>query len=153
MPYAFRGVLAVLGRVLLCTIFFMAAVGNKIPNFQAVAGYMAKEGVPAPQVMLAGAIVFLIAGSLSVILGYKARIGATLLLVFLFLATYYFHDFWTLSDPQARQEQMIQFMKNLSMMGAMLFIVANGSGPMSVDSWLAKRSTTTERSVRLAQAG
>jgi len=31
---------------------------NKIPNFQGVAGYMASEGVPAPQVMLAGAIVF-----------------------------------------------------------------------------------------------
>ena len=55
---------------------------------------MAAEGVPAPQFMLAGAIVFLIAGSLSVILGYKARIGAALLLVFLVLATYYFHDFW-----------------------------------------------------------
>jgi uncharacterized membrane protein YphA (DoxX/SURF4 family) len=36
---------------------------------------------------------------------------------------------------------MIQFMKNLSMMGAMLFIVANGSGPMSLDSWLHKRAT------------
>jgi putative oxidoreductase len=66
---------SVVGRVLLCTIFFMAAVGNKIPNFQAVAGFMGKEGVPAPQVMLAGAIVFLIAGRVSIVLGYKARIG------------------------------------------------------------------------------
>ena len=125
--------MTVLGRVLLCTIFFMAAVGNKIPNFQAVAGYMAKEGVPAPQIMLAGAIVFLIVGSISVVLGYKARIGAFLLLVFLVLATYFFHDFWTLSDPQARQEQMIQFMKNLALMGAMLLVIANGTGPMSLD--------------------
>ena len=94
---------------------------------------MAKEGVPAPQVMLAGAIVFLIAGSLSVILGYKARIGAALLLVFLVLATYYFHDFWTVSDPQAQQEQMIQFLKNLGLMGAMLLVIANGTGPLSLD--------------------
>ena len=133
MPRTLQGILAVLGRVLLCTIFFTAAVGNKIPNFQAVAGYMAKEGVPAPQVMLAGAIVFLIVGSISIVLGYKARIGAFLLLVFLALATYYFHDFWTLSDPQARQEQMIQFMKNLGLMGAMLIVIANGTGPMSLD--------------------
>jgi hypothetical protein len=34
-------------------------------------------------------------------------------------------------------------MKNLSMMGVMLFIVANGSGPMSVDSWLHKRVTSS----------
>jgi putative oxidoreductase len=134
MPRTLQGVVAVLGRILLCTIFLLSAVGNKIPNFQAVAGAMAKEGVPAPQVMLAGAIVFLIAGSLSVILGYKARIGAALLLAFLVLATYYFHDFWTLSDPQAKQEQMIQFMKNLGLMGAMLLVIANGTGPMSLDA-------------------
>jgi putative oxidoreductase len=133
MPRTFQGIVAVLGRVLLCTIFFTAAVGNKIPHFQAVAGLMAQKGVPAPQVMLAGAIVFLIAGSLSVVLGYKARIGAFLLLVFLVLATYYFHNFWALNDPQARQEQTIQFMKNLGLMGAMLLVIANGTGPMSLD--------------------
>src|SRR6516165_6189977 len=133
MPRTLQGIVAVVGRILLCTIFLLSAVGNKIPNFQAVAGAMANEGVPAPQVMLAGAIAFLIAGSLSVILGYKARIGAALLLVFLVLATYYFHDFWTLSDPQAQQEQMIQFLKNLGLMGAMLLVIANGTGPMSLD--------------------
>jgi putative oxidoreductase len=136
---ALQGFVSVLGRALLGTIFFMAAVGNKIPHFSQVAQIMESAGVPAPQLMLVGAIVFLIAGSLSVILGYKARIGAVLLLTFLFLASYFFHPFWKL-EGQAQQEQMIQFMKNLSMMGAMLFIVANGSGAMSLDSWLAKRS-------------
>ena len=134
MPRTIQGILAVLGRIMLCTIFLMSAVGNKIPNFGGVAQSMASEGVPAPQLMLAGAIVFLIAGGLSVVLGYKARIGAALLLVFLVLATYYFHDFWTISDPKAQQEQMIQFMKNLALMGAMLLIIANGTGPWSLDS-------------------
>jgi putative oxidoreductase len=134
MPRTLQGIVAILGRILLGTIFLLSALGNKIPHFQAVAGSMAKEGVPAPQVMLAGAIVFLIAGSLSVILGYQARIGAALLLVFLVLATYYFHDFWTLSDPQAQQEQMIQFLKNLGLMGAMLLVIANGTGPLSLDA-------------------
>ncbi len=133
MPRTIQGILAVLGRVMLCTIFFLSAVGNKIPNFKAVAEAMEKEGVPAPQIMLVGAIVFLIAGSISVVVGFKARIGAALLLVFLILATYYFHDFWTLTDPQAKQDQMIQFMKNLGLMGAMVLIIANGTGPMSLD--------------------
>jgi putative oxidoreductase len=134
MPYVLRGFIAVLGRVLLCTIFVMSAVGNDIPNFRGTAAMMAKEGVPVPEVMLAGAIVFLIVGSVSVVLGYKARIGASLLLAFLVLATYYFHDFWKLSDPQAKQEQMIQFLKNLGLMGAMLLIIANGTGPWSLDN-------------------
>jgi putative oxidoreductase len=133
MPRTLQGIVALVGRILLCTIFLLSVVGNKIPNFHGVAGFMAKEGVPAPQLMLAGAIVFLIAGSLSVILGYKARIGAALLLVFLVLATYYFHDFWTLGDGPARQEQMIQFLKNLGLIGAMLLVIANGTGPLSLD--------------------
>ena len=140
MFQVFRGPLTVLGRLLLCTIFLLAAVGNKIPHFSDVVKVMESVGVPAPQFMLAGAIVFLLAGSLSVIAGYQARIGAALLLTFLVLASYYFHPFWKL-DGQAQQEQMIHFMKNLSMMGAMLFVVANGSGPMSLDSWLHKRAT------------
>jgi len=140
MSQVLRGPLTVFGRLLLCTIFFMAAVGNKIPHFSDVARVMESVGVPAPQLLLVGAIVFLVVGSLSVIVGFKARVGATLLLTFLVLASYYFHPFWKL-EGQAQQEQMIHFMKNLSMMGAMLFIVANGSGPMSLDSWLHKRAT------------
>ena len=93
---------------------------------------MAGEGVPIPGVMLAGAIVFLLAGGVSVLVGYKIRVGAALLLVFLVLATYFFHDFWTF-EGEARQQQMIQFLKNVSLMGTMLFLMANGPGRGSVD--------------------
>lgn len=140
MFHALRGPLTVLGRFLLTAIFLMAAVGNKIPHFSDVAKLMESVGVPAPQLLLVGAIMFLIAGSVSVIVGYKARIGAALLLTFLVLASYYFHPFWKLQG-QAQQAQMAHFMKNLSMMGAMLFLIANGSGPMSVDTLLAKSTS------------
>ena len=129
-----QGIITVVGRVMLSLIFLMSAAGNKIPNFTEVAGYMSSEGVPAARLMLVGAIAFLIVGSFSVIVGYKARIGASLLLFFLILATYFFHDFWTMEDATAQQEQMIQFMKNLALMGAMLLVIVNGAGPMSVDS-------------------
>jgi len=135
-----QGVLSVAGRVALATIFLLAAVGNKIPNFDAVSKVMASKGMPAPGLMLVGAIVFLIVGGLSLVVGYKARIGAFLLLVFLVLASYYFHDFWRLNDPKEAQEQTIQFMKNLSMMGAMLFIIANGAGAWSLDARRANPS-------------
>ena len=136
-----QGILTVAGRVTLSTIFFLSAVGNKIPHFQDVAGVMEKVGVPAPQLMLSGAISFLIVGSLSVALGFKARWGASLLLVFLVLATYYFHAFWLLEGPE-QQAQMIQFMKNLSLVGAMLMVIANGSGPMSLDNVVFARRTS-----------
>lgn len=137
-------IVSIAGRVLLCTIFFMSAVGNKIPNFNAVAELMGKVGVPSPQLLLVGAIVFLIVGSVSVASGYQARFGAALLLVFLGLATYYFHAFWKAPEAE-QQDYMIHFMKNLSMSGAMLFIMANGSGAGSLDAVLARRKATGTR--------
>ena len=127
------GVFALLGRFMLAAIFLLAAVGRTIPQFSDTAATMEAEGVPAPKIMLGGAILFLIAGSLSIAAGFKARIGATLLLIFLLLTTYFFHDFWTQEDPVAKQDQMIQFLKNTSMMGAMLLIIAHGPGLMSID--------------------
>jgi len=133
-----RGLVSLLGRLLIVPIFLLSAVGNKIPRFNAVAESMAEQGVPEPKIMLGGAIVFLILGSLSIALGYRARVGAVLLLVFLGAATYYFHDFWTM-PAEAQQAELIAFMKNMSLMGAMLFIIGNGAGPMSLDSRNAAR--------------
>lgn len=132
-----QNILTVAGRLCIIVIFLMSAVGNKIPNYGKTVEYMAGEGVPAPGILLAGAIAFLILGALSILLGFKARIGAGLLFVFIVLATYFFHDFWTFEDAGQKQQQMIQFMKNLSMMGTMLFLMANGSGPMSLDAKFA----------------
>lgn len=150
MPPVFQGIATVAGRVLLALIFLMSAAGNKIPQFSNVAQLMESQGVPMPHLMLVGAIGFLLAGSLAIIVGFKAHIGATLLLIFLVLATYFFHDFWiwppdamwvlsTTSDVTmpVQQVEMISFMENLALMGAMLLIIANGSGPMSLDGKLA----------------
>jgi len=129
-----QGPLSLLGRIMLCAIFFTAAVANKIPQFSEVAKSMAKEGVPAPEVMLAGAIVFLTLGSLCVIAGFQARIGAGLLFVFLVLATYFFHDFWNM-PPAYFENQVAHSLKNLGLAGAMVFIIANGPGAWSFDNW------------------
>ncbi len=128
-----QSVVSVISRIMIAAIFVMSALGNKIPNFSGVAAYMASEGVPAPKFMLIGGIAFLILGGLSVITGYQGRAGAMLLLVFLVLATYFFHDFWNF-DGDARQQQMIQFLKNVSLMGTMLFLIVNGPG---AGSWPA----------------
>ena len=133
-------ILNILGRFFLIVIFLMSALGNKIPNFGSTAEYMTSEGVPAAALLLVGAIVFLIAGSLSILLGYKARIGATLLLIFLVLATYWFHDFWTFEDPAQVQMQTISFMKNLALIGAMLMIIARGAGNPSLDNRFSKKA-------------
>jgi len=89
-------------------------------------------GIPAHKYLLCGAIVFLILGGLSVAAGLKARLGACMLLLFLIGATYYFHDFWN-AEADQQPAEMIQFLKNLALGGTMLFIIANGAGPGSLD--------------------
>ena len=118
---------------MIAAIFLMSAVGNKIPHFSDVAKLLESKGLPQPQILLAGAIAFLILGSLSLVLGYRGRTGAFLLLVFLAAATWYFHDFWK-APPETQRDQVIQFMKNLALMGTMIFIIANGTGPWSLSN-------------------
>ncbi|MEX0669625.1 MAG: DoxX family protein [Pirellulales bacterium] len=132
-----KGFLSLLGRLMIAAIFLMSAVGGKIMNFSGTVEKMTAEGVPSPTILLGGAIAFLILGSLSIVLGYKGRVGALLLLIFLGAATYYFHDFWKLpadADPAAKQGEVIAFMKNMALMGTMVFLFANGTGPWSLDN-------------------
>ena len=128
-----QGPLSLLGRIMLCAIFLTSAVANKIPHFAEVTKSMAREGVPAPQMMLTGAIAFLTIGSLCVIAGFRARIGAGLLFIFLVLATYFFHDFWNM-PPAYFENQVAHSLKNLGLGGAMIFIIANGPGAWSLDN-------------------
>lgn len=127
-------VINLIGRTLLASVFLLTALVSKIPDFHHVAEQMAQEGVPFPKVMLVGAIIFLLAGSLSLIAGFKARAGALLLLIFTISGTYYFHHFWTFAEPELMQEHLKAFMKNLSIIGGLLMIVANGPGAFSFDS-------------------
>jgi putative oxidoreductase len=134
MPQSLQAPLAIVGRLCLVAIFALSAVSNKIPNFSKVADDMASAGVPFPTFALAGAIVFLLVGSVSVLAGYQARFGALLLLLFLIPATYYFHAPWKAATPADGTQQMIHLLKNLGLMGAMLLIMAAGPGPGSLDA-------------------
>ena len=119
-----------LGRILLAAIFLMSGIG-KIGGFAGTAGYMASKGIPMVDVLLAITIVIEIGAALMIIAGYKARLGATALFLWMIPVTFIFHNFWAL--PAAEQQiQQIMFMKNLGLMGGMLYIMAFGSGPMSV---------------------
>ena len=73
-------------------------------------------------------------GGVSILLGYRARFGAFLLLVFLIPVTLIMHRFWGISDPQMAMMQRVNFLKNLSLMGTSLLIIYFGSGPVSLDS-------------------
>lgn len=132
---ALTGIVGIVGRILLCAVFIAALSGHASPNVHSLASLLATKGYAAPAWALVAGVAILVVGSLSIIVGYKPRLGASLLLVFLLLTTFHFHGFgfWTVVNSQARHEQIMQLTVNLSMIGAMLFIIANGTGRMSLD--------------------
>ena len=113
-------------RTFIALIFIQTGIG-KIAGFADIQQQIASVGIPLATLVALFTIVFEIAGGISLILGYKARIGGILLLVFLIPATLVFHN------PVADPTQMIQFMKNLAIMGGLLMVVAYGAGPVSLD--------------------
>jgi putative oxidoreductase len=116
------------GRVLLASLFLLSGV-SKLGAYGATAAYMSSAAVPAA--LLPAVIAVELFGSLAVIVGWKTRIAAALLAGFSLLAAFLFHN--NFGD----QIQMIMFLKNVSIAGGFLLLVANGAGAISLD----RRST------------
>jgi len=122
---------SLIGRVLLCAIFLMSGMG-KITDPAGTQAYMASHHMPYTAVLLVGAILLELGGGLSLLLGLKARWGALALVVFLVPTTLIFHTNF------AERLQVIQFMKNLAILGGLLTLAAFGPGPISLDAMLRR---------------
>jgi putative oxidoreductase len=119
------------GRLFYALIFLIAAPGNFTK--QGIA-YAASQGAPLASIAVPLMGVISLVGGLSVLLGYRARVGVWLIALFLLIVTPVMHKFWGLTDPMMAQVQMINFMKNLSMLGGALLIAHFGAGPLSLDA-------------------
>ena len=119
------------GRILLALIFVFSGFG-KITGFEGTVGYIASKGLPLPQLAAIAAIVVELGGGIMVVAGWKARWAAAAMFLFTAVAALIFHNFWAAPAGEA-QNQMIHFMKNVSMLGGLLYVVVYGSGPLSLD--------------------
>jgi putative oxidoreductase len=117
------------GRVLLAVLFLLSGLG-KLGAYSATAAYMSSVGVPGA--LLPAVIATEVLGALAIILGWKTRTVAGLLVGFSLLTAITFHRNF------ADQQQMINFLKNVSIAGGFLLLVANGPGPLSIDRHFAK---------------
>jgi len=97
-------------------------------------GYAAQSGVPMAGFLVPASGVLAMAGGLSILLGYRAKIGAWLLVLFLVPVTLTMHNFWAVKDPMMAQMQMAMFMKNVTMLGAAMLISQFGAGGLSLDA-------------------
>ena len=113
------------GRVLIAFMFVMSGL-NKINNYGNTAGWMDAMGVPGS--LLPIVIVLEVLGGAAIMIGWQTRIAASLFAAFSVMSAAIFHaDF---SD----QNQMIHFMKNVSIAGGSLFLIVHGAGTYALDN-------------------
>jgi putative oxidoreductase len=125
---ALAGPIAFLGRLFFSLIFLMSGFTHFSKQ---TIGFAASQGVPAASVIVPLSGIIAAIGALSILLGYRAKFGAWLIVLFLIGVTP-MHKFWGISDPMMAQMQMVMFMKNVSMLGGALLISQIGSGAWSL---------------------
>lgn len=113
-------------RICLCLIFFKAGVSH-ILGFGETVEMMTNQGLPLANILLAGTVFFQFLGAISLLLGYKIKIGSILLIVFLIPASLAFHN------PIADPSQINDFLKNIGLIGGLLMLIYAGSGALSID--------------------
>ena len=120
-----------LGRLALAAIFLESGFG-KLTDMDGFTASLMAQRVPMPDVLAILGVMIEVAGAIGVVLGFKTRCAALLLVVFTVGATFIAHHFWTLADA-ARAMQHVHFMKNVAITGGFLLLVAAGPGAYSLD--------------------
>ena len=124
--------LALVGRLLLALVFLPAGI-SKVTGFAGMVGYTASVGMPLPQVATAIALVIEIVGGVALIVGFGTRWAALALAFFTLVASFFFHNYWTLPADQQMIQQLM-FFKNIGLVGGLLVLAAHGAGAWSLDA-------------------
>ncbi len=133
---AYDRVMPLIGRILISIVFLLSGA-VKLMSWSMVASMMASKGFPIATAMLAGAVIVEVLGGLCLLLGFKARIAAFILFLYLIPATLVFHNFWAMQG-EMRMDNQGHFLKNVAIMGGLLMVAAYGPGKLSIDG----RATT-----------
>lgn len=126
-----RNVIILLARILLMVLFIMTGWG-KMVHFDGTTAYMASLGAPLPMVAAAIAVIMEFFVGILLVIGFYTRPLAVLYAVFVLGTALLGHQYWTMVDPE-RAANIINFYKNISIIGGLLLLAVTGPGKYSVD--------------------
>jgi putative oxidoreductase len=129
---SYNPIVPLVGRILVSLVFLVVGIRSMM-GFAGTIAYFAKLGFPAPEVMAVIAIIIEISGSILLIVGWRTRWAAWLLALFVVIAAFAAHRFWELTDPGQYVNQLNHFLKNLSIIGGLLYVATFGPGSASID--------------------
>jgi len=112
-----------IGRIIVGLYWLFSGIRH-FTGLSMTAGYAASKGVPAPKLAVAGSGLLLIIGGLSLGLGYKPLVGVIAICLFLIPVSLMIHNFWAVQDPMQRMGEMVNFTKNVALLGSTLMFLA-----------------------------
>jgi putative oxidoreductase len=121
-----------IGRILIAIIFVSSGV-EKFMDLGATTSAIASKSLPYANVLAVLTAIVEAGGGLLIIFGWQTRLAALALAIFCAVAAYFFHDFWNQLPGPQHVNNMIHFMKNVSMIGGLLMLCAVGAGRYSLD--------------------
>lgn len=142
MALWFASLFMFFGRICLGAIFVWSAF-DKVVNYSQYLGLLEAQRVDHPVYFMIGALVLEFFGGLSLMFGVWARLFALLLFVYMFPATFIFHNFWSFGAGDEKHLQTILFLKNVAIAAGLLYVLACGAGKFSYGS--SKKSSDPEQ--------
>jgi putative oxidoreductase len=125
-----------IGRIIFGGFFIFSGL-NHFAKLEYISGYASMKGTPAPKAATGGTGLLLVLGGLSILLGVLPLVGAILLIIFLVAVSIQIHAYWKVADPQARAAEMVNFMKNMALAGALLMVLTI-PGPWPLSLWMGR---------------
>jgi putative oxidoreductase len=121
-----------IGRIIL-GIYYLFNASNHFMRLDMMTGYTASKGVPAPRVFVIVTGILLLIGGVSILLGIRPVVGVVALVVFFIPVSFIMHNFWAVQDPMAKMLEMVNFTKNMGLMGsALMFLAIPQPWPLSL---------------------
>jgi len=126
-----------IGRIFISLVFLWSGISSVL-HFEEAVQLLEAHSVPSAGIIAIIACIVEFVGGISLLLGFKARWGAGLLFLFLIPATLMFHDFWMFDGQEGHLQKLI-FMKNIAIMGGLLYVLSCGAGSCSFDGRCASK--------------
>lgn len=121
-----------IGRIIL-GVYYLFNASNHFFRLGMMSGYAASKGVPATKLFVVVTGILLLVGGVSILLGVRPDVGIIALVAFFLPVSFIMHNFWAVQDPMARMMEMVNFTKNMALMGsALMFLAIDTPWPFSL---------------------
>ena len=123
--------LILVSRILLMVLFVLFG-WSKLTGFSGTVAYMTQTGAPMPEVSAIIAVVMEFVVGVAIVVGFYTRPLAVILALYTFGTALIAHHYWTMSGME-QYVNMINFYKNVSIMGGLFLLCVTGPGKYSID--------------------